>query len=173
MNGRRIAGVAAAAAVIVAAWLMTVGMSDRIEATHEYLITKYYRFETLYEEEIVQYFTPEYHYLDAIELFIANIYPETDGHIQISITDEKGKAIFDKRYRASEIPTGEFYTYKIGKKIEAGKSYTLCVSYEGDSEELPQIMVSDKNKNLQETEDMYVHGEEMEYNMAVTWHYKE
>lgn len=173
MNRRRIAGVAAAAALIVAAWLMTVGMSDRIEATHEYLVTKYYRFETLYEEEIVQYFTPEYHYLDSIELFIANIYPETDGYIRISIADPKGKEIFSKRYRASEIPTGEFYAYRIGRKIEAGGQYSLRVSYEGDSEELPQIMVSEKNKNLLETEDMYVDGVEMEYNLAITYHYKE
>lgn len=173
MNRTRIAGTAAAVAVIVAAWLMTVGMSDRIETTHEYLITKYYRFEALEEEEIVQYFTPEYNYLDAIELFIANIYPETDGHIRISIADAKGKEIFGKRYRTSKIPTGEFHAYEIGKKIESGESYALCISYEGDAEEAPQIMISEMNKNLLETKDMYVHGLEMEYNMAVTYHYRE
>lgn len=170
MDRKRIAGIAAVALIVL---LLAGKAFGKIQASHEYLITKYYRFENLEDEEIVQYFTPEYNYLDAVELFIANISSETNGHICISITDEKGKEIFRKKYRVSKIPTGEFHTYKIGKKIKVGETYALCVSYEGDTEELPQIMVSEINKNLVETKDMYVHGLESEYNIAVSYHYSE
>ena len=42
-------------------------------------------FEPLSENGIEQWFIPEYNYLDAIELFIANVYEESEGEILLEI----------------------------------------------------------------------------------------
>lgn len=143
----------------------------KVAATHEYIVSKYYRFQTLEKEEIEQYFSPRYEKLESIELFIANVYSETEGKISLSIYDEKGKKIFDKKYKASSIPTGEFQEYKINKRVEPGKLYCICLSYDGDSEEKPQLMISERSRNLAETETMYVEETASEFNMAITYHY--
>lgn len=145
---------------------------NRITAKHEYLITKYYRFESLTEEPIVQEFIPAYDYLETLELFIVNIYPETDGIIMLQLSDQDGKTVFKKNYTASQIPTGEFFPYKIGKDVIAGNVYKINLSYIGETVDGPQIMVSEVKKNLLETGSMYVSGELSEYNMAITYHYK-
>ncbi len=146
---------------------------NRITAKHEYLITKYYRFESLTEEPIVQEFIPTYDYLEKLELFIANIYPETDGVIMLQISDQDGKTVFKKNYAASQIPTGEFFPYKIGKDVIRGNVYKIYLSYIGETVDGPQIMVSEVKKNLLETGNMYVSDELSEYNMAITYYYKE
>ncbi len=142
------------------------------QAYHQYLITKYYRFEALQEEPLIQYFTPEYDRLDKIELFIANVYPETEGKIWIEIEDLEGRRIFRKGIRASKIPTGEFREYKIDKKVKAGEEYVLRISYDGKAEEIPQIMISERRKNLIETGDLYVENELSEFNMAISYYYR-
>ena len=142
----------------------------RLSAEHEYLITKYYRFETITEDGILQYFRPQYNYLDSIELFLANISSETEGKIRIELFDSKGKIVFEKSYKASDIPTGEYKKYKVGKKVKQNDSYLLRISYNGE-EEKPQIMVSERRKNLLETEEMYVGEELSDFNMAITYHY--
>lgn len=143
----------------------------RVHAVHEYLITKYYRFENITEGGISQHFVPEYNHLDSIELFLANIYPETNGKIEILLLDENDKKVFQKKYKASSIPAGEYKKYKIGKKLSPGERYELRISYDGTTEEKPQIMVSERWKNLSETEEMVVNGEISEYNLAITYHY--
>lgn len=145
--------------------------AGRVVSTHEYLITKYYRFEVLGEEQLVQTFTPGYENIEAIEIFLANIYPETDGYIHLSILDYEDKEIYRKRYKASSIPTGEFYFYKIRRSVLPGKQYRLCLSYDGETEDRPQVMVSNRSKNLIETKALYVGGEMSEYNMAITYHF--
>lgn len=172
MKGNRVIQIVVAGILIFAAGLWTYFASGRVKVSHEYVISKYYRFESLGEEAIVQHFTPDYDRLDSIELLLIMIYPETDGLIHIEILDESGKQIFTKGYKASQIPAGEFYSYKIGKKIEAGHQYEIRISYDGEAEENPQIMISQKNKNLLETGTMYVHGEGSEYNLAVSYYYR-
>ena len=49
--------------------------------------------------------------------------------------------------------------------------YDLYISYNGNSEELPQLMVSEKTKNLVETETMYVQWEASDYNVAISYNY--
>lgn len=159
--------------MIVLASVIVISPICRVRAGHEYLITKYYRFEGLGEEEIVQEFEPQYNRLESVELFLANLYPETEGEICLSIVDSAGKTIFRKEYKASSIPTGEFYEYRIGKKVDIGERYELRLSYHGNSEELPQVMISEKNKNLNETGTMYVEGSASEYNMAITYYYSQ
>ena len=88
--------------------LFTISPGARISAKHEYIISKYYRFETLSETGIEQWFTPKYNYLEAIELFLANIYENSNGEIVLELENEKGKRIFRKSYAASDIPAGEF-----------------------------------------------------------------
>lgn len=172
MNKGMLKGIAAALLVIIA-WRWTAGAgTGEITASHEYQISKYYRFESLQASEIVQQFTPQYNRLESIEIFLANIYPETDGNITISIVDGSGQKIFRDIYSAAEIPTGEFYIYEIGKRIKPDEQYELRISYDGSAEEAPQIMVSEKNKNLTETKMMYVQGNESDYNLAVSYHYK-
>lgn len=172
MKEKRMIQIAVAGILILVAGLWTYFTSTRVRVTHEYVISKYYRFESLGEEALVQQFTPDYNKLDSIELFLANIYPETDGLVWLEILNENGKRIFSRSYQASQVPAGEFYSYKIGKKIEAGKQYEIRLSYEGISEDIPQIMVSEKDKNLLETETLYVHDECSEYNLAVSYHYR-
>lgn len=142
----------------------------KISATHAYLITKYYRFESL-KNEVVQQFTPSYGRLEAIELFIANIYPETDGYITVTIINDSGKTIFYKRYKAANIPTGEFYEYRINRKVNKGAQYRLYITYDGVVEDKPQIMISERKKNLTETEAMFVNEKISDYNLAITYHY--
>lgn len=153
----------------VVVWMNWPG--NRVHSKHEYLVTKYYRFETVGKEEIVQEFVPQFKILDKIELFIANLYPETDGNINISITDQRNNVIFQNKYKACKIPTGEFVDYKIGKKIVPGNRYTLKLSYDGSAEEKPQVMVSERKKNLDETKTMYTEDAVSDYNMAITYHY--
>lgn len=172
MKKNRLIQIAVAGILILAAGLWTYFSSAKVKVSHEYVISKYYRFESLEEAALVQQFTPDYNKLDSIALFLANVYPETDGLIRLEILDENGKQIFSKGYQASQIPAGEFYFYNIGKKIEAGKQYEIRISYDGAAEEIPQIMVSEKNKNLLETEALYVHGESSEYNLAVSYYYR-
>lgn len=148
----------------------------RVSVTHEYLITKYYRFQALDENGIVQWFQPDYNYLDSIELFIANIYPETDGKIEISLKNEKGKVIFKKRYEASSIPTGEFKEYAINEKLNENERFALCISYIGEEDSelgFPQLMVSEKSKNLLETQNAIVGDRVLDYNVAITYHYSQ
>lgn len=159
------------AVIVLAGLILVLSRTSEVIATHEYVVSKYYRFETLEKEEIEQYFSPKYEKLESIELFIANIYPETKGRVCLIIYDEKGKKIFQKKYKAASIPTGEFQKYRINKKVEPGKQYCICLSYDGDSEEKPQLMVSEGNRNLIETGTMYVEGTASEYGVAVTYHY--
>lgn len=145
----------------------------KVSATHEYLITKYYRFESLGSEAIVQEFTPKYGRLRSIELFIANISPETDGYIMLEIIDKNEKKVFNKKYNVSLISTGEFYEFKINRKMKRDESYKIKLFYEGKAEDCPQIMISERSKNVIETGKMYVKGELNDYNMAITYHYGE
>lgn len=162
-------GLAVVIFLAAAVWgTTTIG---RVRTTHEYLITKYYKFENITEEGLLQYFTPTYNHLDGIELFIANVYPETEGKISLTISNQKGKEIFSRKYRASGIPTGEFHNYKIGKKLVPGETYELLLSYDGKAEEPPQIMVSERMKNVKDTEEMMLDGTVSDYNMAITYHY--
>ncbi len=157
--------------IIAVTWIF-LGL-NKTTAEHEYLITKYYRFEALREEPIVQEFVPTYKRLGAVELFIANVYPETEGSILLRIADNEEKTIFEKNYAASEIPTGEFFTYKIGKKVIPGNTYKIYLSYTGETIDGPQVMISETKKNLLETGNMYISGELSKYNMAITYHYYE
>lgn len=162
-----------AIAMIVLAGVIAISPVCRVRSVHEYLITKYYRFENLGMEEIVQEFEPQYNRLESVELFLANLYPETEGEICLSIVDSAGKTIFQKKYKASSIPTGDFYEYRIGKKVRVGERYELRLFYQGNSEEVPQVMISERNKNLNETGTMYVEGNASEYNMAITYYYSQ
>lgn len=157
--------------VVFAGLILTLNRTGKVIATHEYIISKYYRFEPLGEGEIEQYFVPKYEKLESIELFIANIYPETQGKICLTIYDGKGKKIFHKKYKASSIPTGQFCEYKINKRVDTEDLYSICLSYEGNSEEKPQLMITERSRNLIETETMYVEGTASEFNVAVTYHY--
>lgn len=160
-----------AIALIVLTEAAAVSPLCRMRARHEYIITKYYRFESLGTMEIVQEFEPQYNRLKSVGLFLANLYPETDGEICLSIADSDGMLIFQKRYEAAAIPTGEFYEYEIGKSVNPGECYELRLSYQGNSEEIPQVMVSERNKNLNETGAMYVEGNLSDHNMAITYTY--
>lgn len=163
----------AALLILLVTGIWSVSPAGTITSKQEYLIGKYYRFETLGEEALVQRFEPHYKKLDAIELFIANVYPETDGEIVLSVLDPEGKVIFEKEYRAASIPTGEFHEYKIGKKLKTGEIYEIRLSYTGTSEEKPQLMVSEAARNLPGTKEMLVNGEVSDHNMAITWHYSQ
>mgnify|MGYP005778111851 FL=1 len=167
----KIVKVAMALSTLFVIWRWTVVAAGNVTASHEYQIGKYYRFEELNQDGIRQEFTPQYNRLQSIELFIANVYDDTDGSIQIVIGDEKGNEIFRKSYLVSKIPTGEFYEYKIRKTLKPGEHYDFYISYNGNSEELPQLMVSEKTKNLVETETMYVQWEESDYNVAISYNY--
>ena len=147
----------------------------RVKSVHEYIISKYYRFIPIEETEIIQWFVPEYNYIDSVELFISNIYPETDGEIKLSIQNQNKKTIFSNIYDAAEISAGEFVEYEIGKKVEPGERYALLISFTGDitdSDMIPQLMVSERKKNLYETQEALVMGEISEYNVAITYHYE-
>lgn len=144
-----------------------------VSATHEYLVTKYYRFENLGCEAIIQEFTPKYGRLLSIEVFFANIYAETEGNIKLEIVDGDGKYIFKKQYKASSFPTGEFSQIRINRKVKRDNLYRILLSYDGSSAEIPQVMVSEREKNLIETGKMFVGNKTNDYNMAITYHYKE
>lgn len=160
--------------MIVSAGFWSVSPAGRIRATHEYVISKYYQFISIDKEGIYQWIEPEYNYLDTIELFIANIYPETEGDIELTLCNADGERIFSKAFAASSIPAGEFFSYKIGKKIEEGERYFIHIAYSGnvnDLEKVPQLMISERNKNLLETQEAIVRGEILEHNVAITYHY--
>ena len=158
--------------ILIGIWIWS--LLGKVTATHEYLISKYYRFQAINNAGIIQYFQTDYNYLESIELFIANIYPETEGKIAISLVDENGEIIFSKKYKASSIPTGEFKEYKIREKLKEKERYAIYISYIGEEDvELgfPQIMVSERTKNLLETQEAVVEEQVLDYNVAITYHY--
>lgn len=158
--------------IIVLAWKWSCYASGGSEAYHKYPIGKYYRFEDVREEGIVQEFNPKYNYLESVELFPVFGDNKENGMIHISIKDEEGKEIFEKKYAASRIETGEFHEFKVGKKLKAGESYRLCISQDGNLESL-QVMVSEKEKNLEETGMMMIQGEQSNYyNVVISYRYK-
>lgn len=159
------------AGMLLIAGIWTLTPFGRIQSKHEYLVTKYYRFEEVTEDGIEQCFTPEYNHIDSIGLFLANISPEMDGDIILLMENSEGKTVCKKRYEAASIPTGEFKEYKIGKILKPGEQYYLHISYDGRSADKPQVMVSERNKNLIETEEMTVDGSISDYNMAITYYY--
>lgn len=169
---KRVAGIAAGIAICLAAWVWTILAGGKVQASNEYLLTKYYHFEQLQESEIVQYFTPQYNWLDAVDLFLADVTPDMKGKVCIELTDENNETVFKKKFAVSKIPTGEFYSFKINKKIHAGEQYAMSISYEGKGGDAPQIMVSDQPQNLIETGELYLSEEVSEYNLAVSYHYK-
>lgn len=158
---------------VIIIWIYACIKMNTIYSSHKYVISKYYRFTGLEIDQIVQEFTPEYGFLEAIDLFIANISDNTDGNICLEIVDETGNQIFKDEYKAASIATGEFVRYKINKKIKAGEKYRICVSYDGNCDEQPQIMISEREWNLPETENMYVGGIESEFNLAINYYYRE
>ncbi|PWM31923.1 MAG: hypothetical protein DBX58_04935 [Clostridiales bacterium] len=160
--------------LFLAVGLFTVSPAGRISSKHEYIISKYYRFEPLSENGIEQWFIPEYNYLDAIELFIANVYEESEGEILLEIENENGKRIFRRSYRASDIAAGEFVKYSIKKNLKEKERYKIRISYTGDTSEsdmVPVLMISEKSKNLSETQEAFSNGQELDYNVALTYHY--
>lgn len=160
------------AAVILLAWRWSGIASGNVEAFHEYPIGKYYRFMNVDSEGIIQEIMPVYNYLESIELFLV-FADGTDGKIKMVLENDEGRNIFHKKYKISQIPTGEVYEYKINEKLTPGETYRLCISYDGEAEELPQIMVSEKAKNLVETGTMMVQGEPSDYyNAAISYRYR-
>lgn len=160
------------AAVILIAWKWCGSVSGNVKAFHEYPIGKYYRFEAVDTDGIIQEFTPTYNYLESIELFL--VFPEErSGRIELALETEDGKELFHKKYKTSRIPTGEVYECKIREKLKPNETYRLCISYDGESEEFPQIMVSEKSKNLVETGTMLIQWEPSEYyNVAISYRYR-
>ena len=100
-----------------------------IEATQEYLITKYYSFQEVNEDGILQYFTPQYNYLKSIELFIVNLSPDMEGDLELSLSDTEGNVIYYEIYDIASITPGEFRNYEIFKKVIPGEQYILHLSY--------------------------------------------
>lgn len=161
-----------AAAVILLAWKWSGIAAGNVKAFHEYPIGKYYRFEDIDTDGIIQEFTPTYNYLESIELFFV-FAEDRNGKINLSLESEDGKEVFHKKYKISNIPTGEVHEYKIKEKLKPGETYRLRIFYEGESEELPQIMVSEKAKNLVETGTMMIQGEPSDYyNVAISYRYR-
>ena len=164
---------AAILTVILIVWTWSKAAGGNMTALHEYPIGKYYRFEEIGKDGIIQKIVPSYNYLESIELFLVFSQEDENGQIGLMLEDEEGKEIFSQKYRVSEIPTGEVKEYKIGKRVKAGETYRLCISYEGISEELPQIMVSEKAKNLEETKEMMIEWQPAEYyNVAISYRYR-
>lgn len=160
------------AVLILLAWKWSGIAAGNVKAFHEYPIGKYYRFEDIDTDGIIQEFTPTYNYLESMELFFV-FAEDRDGEINLSLESEDGKEVFHKKYKISKIPTGEVHEYKIKEKLNPGKTYRICISYDGESEELPQIMVSEKAKNLVETGTMMIQGEPSDYyNVAISYRYR-
>lgn len=160
------------AVLLLLAWKWSGAVSGNVKGFHEYPIGKYYRFEAVEQEGIIQEFIPTYNYLESIELFF--VFGEDEGgKIELLIENENGEEVFQKKYKISQIPTGEVHEYKIKEKLNPGETYRLRISYEGESEELPQIMVSEKAKNLVETGTMMIQGEPSAYyNVAISYRYR-
>ena len=116
----------------------------------------------------------EYNYLKKVEIFIANIDSEAQGKIELILKNSKGKEIFHKKVKASDVPAGEFFSYSVNRRIQPGERYELYISYTGEKgvSGFPQLMVSERSHNLIETEEMLMDGQvSMEYNVAITYHY--
>ena len=158
--------------LLLAGGILPIFFSGQIRATHEYIIGDSYGFQELSMVDVVQEFTPEYHYLYSIELLPILIYSETDGNICIWIENPEGKNICEKEFKASEIAAGDFVSFPLGAWLKPGKVHKLHITYDGTAVEKPQVMTSEKNKNLYETGNMYVGDVLMETNMAVTYHYR-
>ncbi len=173
MSNKKIVSLFAAFIVFtLLAWKWTGYVSGSIKAFHEYPIGQYYHFENIDSDGIIQEFKPAYNYVESIELFIV-LPDEKIGEINLSITNDREKEVFQKKYKISKIPTGEVHEYKIKEKLNPGKTYRICISYDGESEELPQIMVSEKAKNLVETGTMMIQGEPSDYyNVAISYRYR-
>lgn len=173
MKRIRFLWVGAACFILLFVGIWSISPAGTITASQQYQITKYYRFEALGKEEIVQRFEARYKKLESIELFIANVYPETEGEIVLSILDMDGEVIFKKEYQAGAIPAGEFSEYKIGRKLNPEEIYEIRLSYNGQSEEKPQLMVSETARNLFQTREMLVNGEVSDHNVAISYHYSQ
>lgn len=161
-------------ALILGIFVLTVSPVGRISAVHEYLIGKYYRFVELDGEAVIQRIVPQYNYLKKVEIFIANIDSEAQGKIELILKNSKGKEIFHKKVKASDVPAGEFFSYSVNRRIQPGERYELYISYTGEKgvSGFPQLMVSERSHNLIETEEMLMDGQvSMEYNVAITYHY--
>jgi len=87
----------------------------------------------------------------------------------LTIADEDGNEIFQKKYALKTIPTGEFYTYKIGKRIDEEKRYAINIKYDGmpnAEEDIPVVMISESRRNLPGTQEALVNGEYLAYDVA-------
>lgn len=152
--------------------VLPIFLTEQIRATHQYVIGDTYGFEELSKVDIVQEFTPEYRYLYSIELLFILIGSETDGNIRIQIESPSGGMICDKVFAASDIAAGDFVSFKLNTRLKKGKTYRLHLIYDGTATEKPEVMTSEKDRNLYETGDMYVGGNLSEVNMAITYHYR-
>ena len=164
------------ALIVLGGGILTYFAWGSVAATHEYQISKYYRFEPITQEGITQWIQPEYNYLDSIELFIADISSEAEGKLELTIRNEESRLIFKKKYAIAPIPTGEFYEYRIEKKLRKGERYVLQVSYDGDTQAegaQPMLMVTERKMNLPETEEMLIGEVVQNINAAITYHYQQ
>lgn len=155
--------------------LLPAAFTQQIETVHEYLMSstdKNYVFQELGGVGIVQEFVPEYDDLEAVELFLILLDSVTEGNILIQVEDPNGKIVCDRAFKPSDIDAGEFYLFKLNAPLQKGEVHRLHLRFEGMAEELPCALVAHKEQNLYETRDMYLGTELLEFNLAVTYHYR-
>lgn len=163
-----------AGALVLVLLLLAGHFLGRISVTNTYLITKYYRFESIDETGLMQQIQPACDYIESLDVFLANLESEEKGSIVLELKDMEENCIFRKKYAVSSLSTGEFHRFRIGKAVKPGEIYGLHVFYQGEEKQqdkLPQVMVSERSRNLPETMTAYKGGQMMEYNMAISYHY--
>lgn len=122
--------------------------------------------------KIEQVIRPTEEFLVSVSLFCANIEPDM-GTLEMEITDEDGKRIYQREVEADTLETGAFNRFVINKAVKKNRDYTLCLTFrmnDGAGEDLSfGIMAVPESKNLSQTKECRFEGMQDGYNLAIAY----
>lgn len=143
--------------------------SDKV--TTEYLNYSHYEMVHLDDKmSIEQSFHPSQNFLKSISFFCANI--EMDmGILELEITNERGKVIYQKEIEADTLKTGEFNCFTINKIVSTDEDYVLRLEFKerSESDSFLGLMVVPNEMNLLQNGQCSLDGLKSGYSLAVVY----
>lgn len=163
--------------LILILFVWYIGPHDGIQGADEYTsemeeIPSYITNDITEEVPLTQNFIPQYGFLKEIGLVFFQTGEEAaQGKILITLTDDKGNVISEKKRDISEVDPGEWYILGINKQVKMGQLYHLTFTT-SEADTIPKIMVVNSAFDVKENQNLQVDKADVSGGVAISYNYK-
>ncbi len=122
-----------------------------------------------------QYFVPQYNYLEAVQVYMANLAGDEAGKLHITISDQEEKVLFEKDVSISSMKAGDYHPVKVDLHLKAGERYLLEMYTTGVSNAeglLPTMLAIPGSDDVAENHTLLVDYQESELGLIIGYQYK-